>query len=150
MAASTATPHDIELLDIVRVLKPDSIDRDEYPFAKLKNSFILHSSAEEQVFLFECTSEQERDRFVHGLKLLVARLASKIIVGDEKVFDEFFTPWGLLSSRLQDKGYNVDYSKHLDNDDPGSGSCMDDYHCDSLDGSSVDLNSSDLINSRTF
>lgn len=146
MAASTATPHDVELLSIIRVLKPDSIDRDEYPFAKLKNSFILHSS-DEDVFVFECTSQQERDRFVHGLKLLVARLASKIIVGDEKVFEEFFTPWGLLSSRLQEKGYKVDYSSALQNDDSLSSSSIEE-NSDSMDGSSVHLNSSDTRNSR--
>lgn len=112
IAASTATPHDVELLNVVRVLKPHSIDREEYPFAKLKNSFTIHSNIDE-IYLFECTSHQERDKFVHGMKLIVARLASKIIVGDENVFDEFFTPWGQLGSgsHLNDDEYAVPYSE---------------------------------------
>jgi len=40
--------------------------------------------------LFEAGSEVERDRLAYALKLAVARLGSKIIVGDAGVFDEFF------------------------------------------------------------
>ena len=46
--------------------------------------------------LFEASCQQERDALVQGLKGLVARLASKIIVGDERVFDEYFTPFGAV------------------------------------------------------
>ena len=102
-ACTAAPPKEIELLDIVRVLKPDFIDRKKYPFAKQSNCFTIHTSANE-LFLFECTSEKERDRFVHGLKLIVARLASQIIAGDEKVFDEFFTPYGQLSTQILEEG----------------------------------------------
>jgi len=90
---SNHTPESIELLNIVRVLKPNRIDRELHPFAILKNSFTLQTNTNE-IFLFEALKEDLRDRFVQGLKLVVARLASKIIVGDEDVFEEFFTPWG--------------------------------------------------------
>ena len=93
LSISTHTPESVELLNIVRVLKPNTIDRDQHPFAKQRNSFTLQSNTND-IYLFEAFSEKERDRFVQGLKLVVARLASKIIVGDEDVFDEFFTPWG--------------------------------------------------------
>ena len=41
--------------------------------------------------MFEASSEAERDRVVHSLKLTIARFASKIIVQDRMVLDEFFT-----------------------------------------------------------
>lgn len=91
LSISTHTPESVELLNIVRVLKPTYIDREQYPFAKQRNCFTIHSNTNEE-YLFEVFSEKERNRFVQGLKLVVARLASKIIVGDEDVFDEFFTP----------------------------------------------------------
>ena len=83
-------PTSIELLSIVRVLKPDTIDRTQHPFAKLSNSFTLHDS-NDSVYLFEAQTTEECDRLVYGLKIVIARLASKIIIGDDNVFGEFFT-----------------------------------------------------------
>lgn len=138
ITASTTPPHDLELLNIVRVLKPQSINRDEYPFVKLRNCFTLHSNTEE-VLMFECTSQQERDRFVHGFKLIVARLASKIIVGDENVFDEFFTPWGQMSSKIMEDGYiGIGYSE---SEDTSHSTCADTLNSDT----SVILNESGSI-----
>jgi len=109
LSISTHTPESVELLNIVRVLKPSHIDREHHPFAKQRNSFTLQSNTNE-VYLFEAFSEKERDRFVQGLKLVVARLASKIIVGDENVFDEFFTPWGqsISPNGLSDNAVSTD------------------------------------------
>lgn len=90
-----SNPHNIELLNIIRVLSPTTIDRKIYPFVKVNNAFILSTSAEES-FLFEAATEEERNKVVLGLKLVVARLASKIIVGDKGVFQEFFSPWGSM------------------------------------------------------
>lgn len=45
------------------------------------------------MYLFEAQSCEQRDWFVNGLKLVVARLASMIIVGDDQMFAEFFSPF---------------------------------------------------------
>jgi len=82
----------IDLLTIVRILKPTYLDRDEYPFAIPDHSFLVHS-LDGDVFLFETENTIERDLFVGGLKLAVARLASMIIVSDDAMFYEFFSPW---------------------------------------------------------
>mmetsp|Transcript_2523 Transcript_2523/g.3380 ORF Transcript_2523/g.3380 Transcript_2523/m.3380 type:complete len:864 (-) Transcript_2523:178-2769(-) len=90
---SCVNPDSVELLNIIRVIVPTTLDRSLYPFAKLKHSFWIVSNDQER-YLFEANSQKGRDTFVLGLKLVIARLASKIIVGNEDVFDEFFTPWG--------------------------------------------------------
>ena len=87
-------PDGIELLDIVRILKLHQwSNRLSHSFVKLSHSFsILTNTGEE--YLFELASEEERNKFVFSFKLLIARLASKIIVGDKDVFEEFFSPQG--------------------------------------------------------
>lgn len=87
-------PDGIELLDIVRILKlHQGSNRLSHSFVKLSHSFsILTNTGEE--YLFELASEEERNKFVFSFKLLIARLASKIIVGDKDVFEEFFSPQG--------------------------------------------------------
>lgn len=87
--------HKLDLLNIVRVLKPEVIDRSIFPFANRKKSFLLISSTNE-IYLFESANQKERDHIVNGIKLTIARLASKIMTGDESVFDEFFTPIGII------------------------------------------------------
>mmetsp|Transcript_4818 Transcript_4818/g.9188 ORF Transcript_4818/g.9188 Transcript_4818/m.9188 type:complete len:579 (+) Transcript_4818:449-2185(+) len=83
------SPQHIDLLDIVRIFTPTNIKRDTYPFAKQQSSFLI-STNESKEFLFEAKSTDERNRFLFVMKLMVARLASKIIVGDSDVFSEFF------------------------------------------------------------
>jgi hypothetical protein len=97
-------PHQIDLLNIVRVLIPTSVSRETYPFVKLDCAFFIVSNCDNE-YLFEAASREERDRFVHVFKVTVARLASKIIVGDKGVFSEFFSPWGRVKkgSRRQKK-----------------------------------------------
>jgi len=94
------TPHFVELLNIVRVIAPKSLDRNIHPFCRLTHAFTVSTSQDES-YLFEAATEEERNRFVLGLKLVVARLASKIIVGDKGVFNDFFTPCG---SRYSNRG----------------------------------------------
>jgi len=89
---SNQTPHSIELLDICRIVPATSINRNLHPFAKLVNSYTIETS--DDIFMFEARNEKEKLRVTHGLKLIVSRLASKLIVGDEDVYDEFFTPGG--------------------------------------------------------
>mmetsp|Transcript_30993 Transcript_30993/g.45977 ORF Transcript_30993/g.45977 Transcript_30993/m.45977 type:complete len:801 (-) Transcript_30993:234-2636(-) len=89
---SCETPDSIELLSMVRILKPTQLNRKHFPFAKVDHSFSILANNKD-LYLFEAQSSQERDWIVHGLKLVVARLASMIIVGDEQMFVEFFSPW---------------------------------------------------------
>jgi hypothetical protein len=92
---SIQKPQSVELLNIVRILSPSntSVDRNIYPFVKTKNAFVLVTSTKEE-YLFEAQNEEEKDKFVFCMKIMVARLASKIIVGDRDVFNEFFSPSG--------------------------------------------------------
>jgi len=72
---------------------PTEVDRSIYPFVKPKNSFVITTNDQKE-YLFEAKNEEGRKRFLFAMKLMIARLASKIIVGDRDVFDEFFTPMG--------------------------------------------------------
>ena len=84
--------HSVDLLDISRILASTKVDRKKHPLAKSKCSLSIETF--DHNLLFEASCQEERDALVQGLKGLVARLASKIIVGDERVFDEYFTPFG--------------------------------------------------------
>lgn len=84
--------HSVDLLDISRILAATKVDRKKHPLAKSKCSLSIETF--DHNLLFEASCQEERDALVQGLKGLVARLASKIIVGDERVFDEYFTPFG--------------------------------------------------------
>jgi hypothetical protein len=92
--------NNFELLNVIRVLSPTTLDRKIYPFVKLSNAFQIITNPREE-YIFEAATTEERDMFVLGLKLLVARLASKILVGDKEIFTEFFTPWGALKKALK-------------------------------------------------
>ena len=87
---NTMSFHSIDLLDISKVIPLNRVDRDLYPFAKPSNSFLIQ--AYDKVMVFEAENTAGRDKFIEGLKILVARLGSKIIVGDKDVLEEFFTP----------------------------------------------------------
>lgn len=89
LSASCQTPSSLDILSIVRVLIPPELDRSTFPFAKLDHTFIIKTNKGSDVF--EAHSTKERDWFVHGLKLVIARLASMVIVGDDQMFLEFFT-----------------------------------------------------------
>eukprot|EP00978_Attheya_sp_CCMP212_P033560 scaffold135859_cov63-Attheya_sp.AAC.3 len=89
---SEKMPEAVQLLDVCRVLAATEVDRDLYPLAYKARSFFVETISD--VFLFEAESASERDRFVHGMKLVIARLASQLIVGDSQVYEEFFTPGG--------------------------------------------------------
>ncbi len=82
-------PESVELLNIVRIIAPGGIDRANHPFAKTNCTFKICTNTSEE-HTFEAASEEERNRIVYAIKLVIARLASKIIVGDKDVFDEFF------------------------------------------------------------
>lgn len=82
----------IDILDISRVRDLSDAERkDGYPLAKRSRSFAI-VTADHLTYVFEAKNAQEKDRITLGLKLLVARLASLIIVGDERLFADFFYP----------------------------------------------------------
>ena len=82
----------IDILDISRVRELSDAERkDGYPLAKRSCSFAI-VTADHLTYVFEAKNAQEKDRITLGLKLLVARLASLIIVGDERLFADFFYP----------------------------------------------------------
>jgi hypothetical protein len=84
-------PHDpetLELLDICRLRGTDDIDRAIHPFADARRSFTIRTP--NQVYLFEAPTPEERDRIVYGLKLVVARLASLLMLRDYRAAEEFF------------------------------------------------------------
>ena len=90
----------IDLLDICRVLPTTSIDRSMHPYAKKSVSFTIETHAD--LYLFECKSGRERDDIVHNLKVVVARLASQLIVGDSNVYREFFSGVGSVPGEAVD------------------------------------------------
>jgi hypothetical protein len=95
-------PASVELLNIVRILSPSttSVDRNIYPFVKSENAFILVTTTKDE-YLFEAKNEDQKKKFVYCMKLMIARLASKIIVGDRDVFNEFFDPLGKRIQEVQ-------------------------------------------------
>jgi hypothetical protein len=94
---SGTEPDSIELLSIIRVVKPTELNRELYPFARLDRTCCITTNDEEFPYLvFEAKSTRERDWLVNALKIVVARLASIIIVRDEAMLLEFFTPYAAL------------------------------------------------------
>jgi len=77
-----------DIIDIARVLAVDNVDRKQFPFARPSSCFLVKTL--DRSYLFEAESGPERERLCRLLKLLVARLGSKLIVGDETFFEEFF------------------------------------------------------------
>mmetsp|Transcript_20466 Transcript_20466/g.30740 ORF Transcript_20466/g.30740 Transcript_20466/m.30740 type:complete len:629 (+) Transcript_20466:46-1932(+) len=89
------TFHAVDLLDISKIIPVDGIvTRDRYPFVKRNSCFLIEAFGGSHSMVFEARDETERQDIIDGLKLVVSRLGSKIIVGDGTVLNEFFTPFG--------------------------------------------------------
>jgi hypothetical protein len=80
--------HKVDLLDICRIRATEKVDRTLHPFANRRLSFVIET--QNKLFLFEAETMQERDRIVSGLKVVVARLASLLMLRDIRAADEFF------------------------------------------------------------
>ena len=78
-----------DLVDVCRVLNVETLSRDLYPFAKPASCFLVKTL--DAAYLFEAKTKAERERLVRWLKVTVSRLASKLIVGDESIFEEFWS-----------------------------------------------------------
>jgi hypothetical protein len=79
----------VDILDIDRILPVEKLNRSRHPFAKTRHTFLMRSIHGE-AFMFEASSASERDRLVHSIKLMVARLGSMLVVQDDNVLEEFF------------------------------------------------------------
>lgn len=104
---SGSQPHSVELLSIIRVNTPSPDQRPSlsgggwnrslYPFCRLDRTLCVTTNDLNHPYLvFEARSQTERDWLVVALKLIVARLASIIIVRDEDMLLEFFSPYSAL------------------------------------------------------
>jgi hypothetical protein len=78
----------IDLLDVCRIRPTTVIERSMHPFAIAGKSFYVET--QEGIFLFQAQSTEERDRIVYGLKLVIARLASLLMLRDIRAAEEFF------------------------------------------------------------
>lgn len=85
---SDKSPGSLDLLDVCRVKECETIDRKHHPFACVERSFVIQTQSGR--FIFEARSKQERGRIVNGLKLVIARLASLLMLKDLRAVDEFF------------------------------------------------------------
>lgn len=105
----------IELLSIIRVITPQKLNRKYYPFARTDRTLCIVANDDRNPYLvFEAESSSQRDWLVTALKMTVARLASIIIVKDESMLMEFFSPYAALMS-LKDQGHEE--SEHDKEDD---------------------------------
>ena len=120
LSESCRAPSALDILTMVRILIPTKLDRTAFPYAKLDHTFTIKTSKGKSPHVFEAQSTNERDWFVHGLKLVVARLASMIIVGDDQMFLEFFSP-SPYSPMFQRRPSDDTLSKESRGDDSSKG-----------------------------
>ena len=88
LISTLVEPHKIDLLDICRIRPTDKIDRRLHPFPDSRKSFAVETQTD--LYLFEARGRDERDRIVYGLKLVIARLASLLMLRDIRAAEEFF------------------------------------------------------------
>ncbi|KAL3928759.1 MAG: hypothetical protein SGBAC_012511 [Bacillariaceae sp.] len=95
----------VELLSIIRVIAPQTLNRKLYPFARTDRTLCIVANDHRNPYLvFEAKSREHRDWLVTALKMTVARLASIIIIKDEAMLLEFFSPYAaLLSLKEQER-----------------------------------------------
>ncbi|CAJ1935989.1 unnamed protein product [Cylindrotheca closterium] len=95
----------VELLSIIRVITPNKLNRKLYPFARTDRTLCIVANDNRNPYLvFEAESQEQRDWLVTALKMTVARLASIIIIKDESMLLEFFSPYAaLISLREQEE-----------------------------------------------
>jgi len=106
----------VELLSIIRVIVPQKLNRKLYPFARTDRTLcIVANDSRHPYLVFEAASREQRDWLVTALKMTVARLASIIIIKDESMLLEFFSPYAALMSLREDE-YDVDEEEDSEED----------------------------------
>ena len=83
-------PDSFDLIEVTKVYDSPHLSREEFPFARKGRCFAVETRT--SFYVFEAESVQDRKRFVFGLKLTVARLASLLLAKDTRVVEEFFEP----------------------------------------------------------
>jgi hypothetical protein len=78
----------LDLLDICRIYPLRTVNRTRHPFALSQKSLAIETPTD--TFVFQAQTTEERDRMVYGLKLVVARLASLLMLRDIRAAEEFF------------------------------------------------------------
>ena len=78
----------LDLLDICRIYPLSTVNRKLHPFALTQKSFCIETQNEK--FVFQAQTIDEKERIVYGLKLVVARLASLLMLRDIRAPEEFF------------------------------------------------------------
>ena len=78
----------LDLLDICRIYPLTTVNRKLHPFALTQKSFCIETQNEK--FVFQAQTIDEKERIVYGLKLVVARLASLLMLRDIRAAEEFF------------------------------------------------------------
>jgi hypothetical protein len=78
----------LDLLDICRIYPLTIVNRKLHPFALTQKSFCIETQHEK--FVFQAQTIDEKERIVYGLKLVVARLASLLMLRDIRAAEEFF------------------------------------------------------------
>lgn len=109
----------VELLSIIRVITPQTLNRKLYPFARTDRTLCIVANDHRNPYLvFEAKSQEQRDWLVTALKMTVARLASIIIIKDEAMLLEFFSPYAaLLSLKEQEEGEEEEEEQTDDEED---------------------------------
>ena len=85
---SKAEPDQIDLLDVCRIRVTEKIDRKLHPFPDPRKSFVIET--QDEIYCFEAQTADERNRIVYGYKLVIARLASLLMLRDSRAVEEFF------------------------------------------------------------
>lgn len=85
---SKTEPDQIDLLDVCRIRVTEKIDRDLHPFPDPRKSFVIET--QDEIYCFEAQTSDERNRIVYGYKLVIARLASLLMLRDSRAVEEFF------------------------------------------------------------
>jgi hypothetical protein len=117
----------IELLSIIRVVTPNRLNRKHYPFARTDRTFCVITNDNRNPYLvFEADSSAQRDWFVTALKMTVARLASIIIVKNEGMLMEFFSPYAALAGLGEHENPSLDDDEEPEEEDSNIDAVPDD------------------------
>lgn len=87
-ASSNSVLRRMDLLDICRICPVEHVDRKVHPFVLTKRSFFVETQS--NLVVFQANTTEARDRIVFCLKLVVARLASLLMLRDMRAAEEFF------------------------------------------------------------